>query len=67
MNSAIQSSNSLDEVENRVERENTLPGSAGQSDIVASVVKTITNTSDRGSRSKMNVKVNRSERSHIVE
>jgi hypothetical protein len=67
MNSAMQSSDSLDEVENQVERENTLPGSAGQSDIIASVVKTITKTPEHGTRSKMNVKVNRNDRSHIVE
>lgn len=65
--SAIQPTDNLDQVENRLGDENILPGSAGQTDVTAAMVKTSANYPEGSSRRKMNVSVKRSDRSHLVE
>lgn len=67
MDSVIKNSEGLDQTENRIEDVNVLPGSAEQTDVMASMVKTCTNHSDGTTREKMEVKVNRIDQSHLVE
>jgi hypothetical protein len=64
MNSVIQNSENM---ENRIEDSNVLPGSAEQTDLVASLVKTCTKNPDGTTRKKMEVKINRADQSHLVE
>lgn len=64
--SAIQSTDNLDQVENRLEDKNVLPGSAGQTDVTVALVKTSTNSPQGSTRKKMNVSVQRTDRSHEI-
>jgi hypothetical protein len=67
MNSAIQNTENMDQVENRLNNDNILAGSAGQTDLVGSIVKTCTTNPDGTMRQHMEVKVNRTDQSHLIE